>query len=62
VVEAVKGGSRPRWSREEDQQLAAEIQSGLSWAEIAGLHGRSIGAVRAEAKLIRAVIQSQQQD
>lgn len=62
VIEAVKGGSRPRWSREEDQQLAAQLRAGLTWEDIAARHGRSIGAVKAEAKLIRAVVQTQKQD
>jgi hypothetical protein len=54
---AQRGGFNPRWTHEEDNRLTEEVARGLQWAEIAELHGRSVNAVRTEARLIGAVVQ-----
>lgn len=44
-----KGRSGQKWSTEEDQQLADEIKSGLSYPDIATAHGRTETAVKMRA-------------
>lgn len=44
-----KGRSGQKWSTEEDQQLSDEINSGLSYTDIAIAHGRTETAVKMRA-------------
>jgi hypothetical protein len=40
------------WSDDEDETLVQELRDGLDLADIAELHGRSVGAVRSRASLM----------
>lgn len=43
-----------RWTTEEEQQLRAEVESGKTIEEIAAIHGRTPGAVKARIKKLEA--------
>lgn len=53
-MEVTPDNHRMKWTDEENEQLLFEIQSKLSFREIANIHKRTIGAIK--YKIIRNVI------
>lgn len=41
-----------RWSVDEDKQLAKELEERLTIAEIAKMHGRTVGAISSRRRLL----------
>jgi hypothetical protein len=48
---AARAGAR--WTREEEEQLVAEVRAGADLAEIAGRHGRTRGGIK--SRLVRMI-------